>query len=170
MNRTRTRIANHVNAYPGVHFNELVRALDLAPGQVQHHIRRLIADDAAVSVHLYGRTHYYPPSFDPWEQATLALFRRETTRDVLGYLLKHESARPAEVADELGVARSTLEWHLDHLVEQDIVRKERNLHNHVTLVLARPEETAELLAEVSPSLPERFVDRFSRLVDSLLAE
>lgn len=38
MSETRDRIAEHVHARPGVYFNELVRALGLAPGQVQYHI------------------------------------------------------------------------------------------------------------------------------------
>lgn len=72
------------------------------------------------------------------------------------------------MADDIGVARSTLEWHLDHLVERDVVRKERDLHNRVTLVLTHPERTTRLLDDVSPSLPERFVDRFDRLLDHLV--
>jgi DNA-binding MarR family transcriptional regulator len=72
------------------------------------------------------------------------------------------------VAEDLGIARSTLEWHLDHLVEQDVAEKKRDERGRVTLVLTRPAATVELLAAVSPSLPERFVDRFARLVDGLL--
>ena len=170
MSSTRARVADHVAAHPGVHFNQLVRALDLAPGQVQHHVRRLVDDGRVERAEFYGRTHYYPPAFDAWERGALALFRRETARDVLGYLLERGDARPAEVADAVGVARSTLEWHVDHLVERDAVRKERDARNRVTLTLSRPEATARLLREVSPSLPERFVDRFARLVDSLLEE
>lgn len=169
MSQTRTLVHDHIAANPGVHFNELVRSLDLAPGQVQYHVRRLCRQDDVLAESLYGRTHYFPPEFGPWERGAVALFRRETARDVLGYLLDEGAARPDAVADSVGVARSTLEWHLDHLVEQDVVRKRRE-GNRVTLELARPEATRELLAAVSPSLPERFVDRFTRLVDSLLEE
>jgi hypothetical protein len=40
----------------------------------------------------------------------------------------------------------------------------------VVLSLADPERTARLLRRAEPSTPERLVDRFTRLVDSLLAE
>jgi predicted transcriptional regulator len=168
MTETRTQIAEHIGSHPGIHFNELVRSLDLAPGQAQHHVRRLVGDGTVRRSEFYGRTHYYPPEFDGWERATLALFRRETAREVLGYLLEHGEARPDDVATALDIARSTLEWHLDHLVEQDIVRKERDIRNRVTLVLEHPEQTRDLLVRVSPSMPERFVDRFTRLVDSMV--
>ncbi|WP_458206084.1 winged helix-turn-helix transcriptional regulator [Haladaptatus sp. NG-SE-30] len=170
MTETRSRIERCVESRPGVHFNDLVRRSGFAPGQVQYHLRDLLADNRLTSEHLYGKTHYYPPEYDEWQRSALALLRRETARDVLVSLLEHESARPATLADELGIARSTLEWHVDHLVKQDLVEKRRDEKNRVRLVPTRPEETARLLAVVTPSLPERMVDRFTRLVDDLLAE
>lgn len=168
MTGTRSRIERHIRRNPGVHFNELVRALEFAPGQVQYHVRKLESDDHVVEEQLYGRTHYYDPEFEPWERGLLALFRRETSRDVLGHLLEAGPASPAETAEAVGIARSTLEWHLERLAEQDVVRKERDERNRVTLVVTHPERTRELIREVSPSIPDRFLDRFTRLVDGLL--
>lgn len=169
-NETRRRLATVVDDRPGIHFNALVRDLDLAPGQVQYHLRRLIRTGSIVEEQRYGRTHYYPPRYDEWERGALALARRETARDVVLYLVRHGESEPGVVADEIGVARSTLEWHLTRLVEYDIVRKRRDDRNRVSLVLARPTETLRVLDAVEPSLPERFVDRFMRLVDGLLVE
>jgi len=165
---SRARIASEVSESPGIHFNELVRELDLAPGQVQYHVRRLCGEGRVTAESLYGRTHYYPPEFDDWERSALALARRETTRDVLLYLLTEGSARPNEVTEALDVARSTLSYHVDRLIETGLVEKRRGENNRVTLVATRPEETARLLREVHPSLPARMTDRFERLVDNLL--
>lgn len=170
MNATRAAIADAVGEAPGIHFSELGRRLDLAPGQVQYHLRRLVGEDRVREERLYGRTHYYPPSFDDWERNALALLRRETSRDVVVALLARGPSRPHDVVDELDVARGTLEWHVDRLVEAGLIEKHRDERNHVTLVAARPTETLALLTTVEPALPERLVDRFTRLVDSLLAE
>lgn len=170
MSHQRERIYGHVLTHPGRHFNELARALDLAPGQVQYHLKRLRRAGRIDEERLYGRTHYYPPEYDDWERGGLALFRRETARDVLVVLLEEGPTAPAAVTDELDIARSTLEWHLDHLTEQALVRKDRDERNRVTLVLERPAATAELLEAITPSLPERMVDRFTRLVDDVLSE
>lgn len=170
MSVQRARIADAVAEAPGIHFSELVRTLDLAPGQVQYHVRRLRGEGSVREERLYGRTHYYPPSFGEWERGAIALLRRETARDVVAYLLAEGPSGPASVADDLGVARSTLEWHVGRLEERGLVEKERDARNRVTLVAARPEATVRLLATVEPTLPDRLVDRFARLVDSLLAD
>ena len=170
MSDVRHDIRNRVSTDPGIHFNALVRELDLASGQTQYHVRRLLRSGEIVSEELYGRTHYYPTDYDDWDRRALALLRRETCRDVLVYLIEHGPARPDEVADALGIARSTLEWHLDHLLECDLVEKRYGERNRVTLHLASPERTGKLLARVTPSVADRLVDRFTRLVDSLLED
>lgn len=170
MNETRKQISRRIHAAPGVHFNELVRSLDLAPGQVQYHLKQLLSAGVIADEQLYGQTHYYPSECDSWRRGALSLLRRETAGDIVVVLLEHESARPRIVADELDIARSTLEWHLDHLTEQSVVEKRRDEHNHVTLVLVRPTETARLLNQARPSTPARMVDRFIRLTDRLLDE
>lgn len=168
MTGTRDRIADRVAESPGVHFRGLVRDLDLAPGQVQYHARRLEATNRVETTELRGRRHFFPPDVAPTERRAIALLRRETARDIVTVLARDGRNRPAEVAASLGIARSTLEHHLDGLVTEGLVTKEYDGAGRVTLSLAAPERVGRALAAVEPTLPERLVDRFSRLVDGLL--
>ena len=170
MVNTKSAISDHIADHPGVHFNALVREMDLASGQVQYHLKGLIRRGEIIDDHRYGRTHYFPDEYDEWERGVIALARRETARDVLICLLEREEAPPKVIADEIDIARSTLEWHLERLVESDIVLKRRDGQNRVTLKLRDRVEVAELLQDVTPSMPERMVDRFTRLVDQFLSK
>lgn len=170
MTQQRQRIHDYIDAHPGTHFNGLTRALDLAPGQVQYHLKQLTGNDAVVEDHWYGRTHYYPPEYDAADRGAIAVLRRETAREIMFSLLESGHAVPDAVADDLDIARSTLEWHLDHLVSHDLITKQRDTSNHVTLVVSDSAEAMNLLAVITPSLSDRMVDRFTRLVDSLLSE
>lgn len=165
---TRTRIRTSVETHPGIHFSEIGRQLGLATGQLQYHLKQLLGEDTVVSESLYGKTHYYPPEYTDWERAALALLRRETAGGIVAFLLTEGPTAPDDVADDLDIARSTLEWHVDRLVSHDLVRKRRDQANHVTLHVENADHTVELLREADPSLRERFLDRFTRLVDRLL--
>ena len=166
MATTRTRVRRHVRDTPGTHFNRVGRELDIATGQVQYHLRRLVRDDELVVERVAGRSHYLDPSFEPWERRTLAFLRRETAREIIVRLHADGPVRQAALTDELDLARSTVSWHASTLADAGIV--ERSADRPVSLTLARPDRTAELLDTVSPSLPDRIVDRFVRTVDSIL--
>ena len=167
MPTTRERIHNHVTEHPGVHFNEIGRALDIATGQTQYHLRRLLNDETIDSQSIVGRTHYYPAGFDPWEQRALALLRRETAREILLTLLESGTQSAPTLTDEIGIARSTLSWHLSNLSEAELIETE-TVDGEVRVTPNRPEELADLARTVSPSLSGRLVDRFERLVDDAL--
>ena len=165
MAATRERIRRYVQDTPGVHFTRLGRDLELATGQVQYHLRRLIRNETLVVESIGGRTHYFPPEYDPWERRLIAYLRRETSRAILLRLHANGPARPVDLADELDVARSTVAYHVSNLVDAGAIVRSADEPMHVSL--ARPERTAELLGAVSPSLPDRIVDRFVRTVDRL---
>ena len=168
MTETRSNIADTIRTRPGIHFSELIRSLDLASGQAQYHLKVLCKDDLIVAERLYGQTHYYPPTYEEWERRALALLCRETAGDIVAYLLANGPTRPATVAGDLEIARSTLEWHLDRLITHDLVDKHRD-DGQVMLAVDSPERTVELLREANPALRARLVDRFTRLVDKLLS-
>lgn len=73
------------------------------------------------------------------------------------YRLKGGPSEPASAADTLGIARHTLDWHLDHLVAQGLFEIRRHADDPVELRLVRLEETVELLAAIEAALIKRFV-------------
>lgn len=169
MTTTRTSIVDAIDARPGIHFSELARRLDLAPGQLQYHLRQLEADDAVVKDQFSGQTHYYPAGYDDWERRALAVLRRETAGEIVARLLEDEPLRPGALTADLDIARSTLEWHLDRLVTVGLVEKRRH-DGRVILLAAAPEATVQLLYDADPTLADRLLDRYTRLLDRFLEE
>jgi predicted ArsR family transcriptional regulator len=170
MSELREAIAEHVRSRPGVHFNELARNLDIATGQAQYHLRRLRKRDDLVTEKLRGRTHYFPDGYDPWERRAVALFRQETTRGIIAHALECGTPAAADLARDLDIARSTVSWHVSTLVEAGLAEKTYDSRGRVHVRLTHPDETRRLLEQVTPTFPDRLVDRFTRLVDESLPE
>jgi predicted transcriptional regulator len=169
MTDTRERIREHVRTNPGVHFNALKRNLDVATGQAQYHLRRLCRGGDVDSETLRGRTHYFEAdAYDAWERRALSLYRRETAREIVTTLLEEEKLPAASLAERLGLARSTVSWHVSALVEAGLLEKAYGSNGRVVLRPRFPDETRRLLAEASPSFSDTLVDRFERLVDASL--
>src|SRR6056297_3553520 len=167
MSETRARIRDCIYENPGIHFNAVSRKLDIATGHTHYHLRKLTRGEKVTKEGVYGRTHYFPPTFSEWEPGVIALLRRETSREIVLLLLRAEPLPPAEVADRLDLARSTVEWHLSRLVEYEIAEKEKR-EGRLVITLTEPDEIYRLLREIEPRLVDRLVDRFSRLTDELL--
>lgn len=155
MTDVRQRVREHVRDNPGVHFNALTRNLDVATGQAQYHLHRLDRQDAVVAERIRGRTHYFTPEYDAWERRTLALYRRDTDRDLVALLLDDGRLPAATLADRLGLARSTVSWHLDSLSDAGVVETSRGARGRVEVSLARPAETDRLRREVAGSFTGR---------------
>ncbi len=168
MSETRSRVLDCIYRNPGIHFNAVSRKLDIATGQTQYHLRQLCRDQQLQKEGVCGRTHYYPPTFSDWERSAVALLRRETTREIVLLLLRHDPLPPAKIADRLGLARSTVEWHLSRLIEYEMAEKRDG--EELVVALTDESDIYRLLREIEPRLLDRVVDRFSRLTDELLDE
>jgi Uncharacterized protein conserved in archaea len=168
MSAVRDRIERRLAADPGLHFRGVARACDLATGQAQYHLRTLRRADRLVTERVDGRLHYFPPEYDAAERRRIAVLRRETAAAIVAQLLADGPTAPADVAAALDCARSTVAWHVDRLVDADLVRKDRDADGRVTLALNDRATAVRILSTVDPSLPETLVDRFERLVDDLL--
>jgi len=168
MSTVRERVHEHVATNPGLHFSAIKDDLDIATGQAQYHLRKLDRAGDIIADEIRGRTHYYDTSYDPWERRILAFARRETARALLAHLLADGSLAAADLADRLDVSRSTVAWHVSSLAEAGVVEKSYGDRGQVVVDAVRPAETRRLLAEVTPSLADRLVDRFTRLVDGEL--
>lgn len=169
MSTVTEQVRSHVESKPGVHFNALATDLGIATGQAQYHLRKLRRAGDVVAEEIQGKTHYYSREYDPWERRVLAFARRETARTVLLHLLEAGSLSAEELSDRLGVARSTVSWHVSSLADAGILEKSYGERGRVIVALTDPDATRRLLAAVRPSLTDRLVDRFTRLVDEGLA-
>lgn len=168
MNEVRSRIYSEIQESPGIHFNELVRRLAIAPGQAQYHIRRLRSTRKVVEHRLGGRTHYFSGDVREEDRQAIAVLRRETANAILSLILEEEHLAPKQASSQLELARSTVSYHLDRLEDAGLVKKGHGPDGKMRLSAPDSRRANELLDTTDPDMVDRLTDRFERLVDGLL--
>lgn len=156
---SRKQIFEYVRANPGSHFSKVKRELDMETGLLQYHLQKLEEYDVIESKKHQGKRRLFSTrELDAEERSILSTLRYETTRDILLYLLEHGRARNRDIADAVGVAPSTITWHLSNLIEEDVVKSIQE--GRMTYYqVANEELTVQLLVRYQESFVDRAVDR-----------
>ncbi len=132
----RNDIMAAVSSDPGIHFQELVRRLGKGRGTMEHHVRKLVGSDLLVERSDKGFTCYFPKGqIDRRVMAAAPLLKSDGARMVLQAVTAVPGAVAKDLAAQLGMAPSTINYHLRKLTEAgliDGVRQGRFLALHTT--------------------------------------
>jgi len=129
-----------------MHIEEVARAAGLQRSTAVYHLRTLVRHGQLVAMDGAKSVHYYPvgTTRDEASRTRLALLSSPRTRAVAEHVRDHPGLTRAELAAKVGIAASTLSWHLGRLLEAGLVVDDRAPSGHV---VARPAEgLAEMLA------------------------
>ncbi|MCA1812381.1 MAG: helix-turn-helix domain-containing protein [Halobacteriales archaeon] len=117
------RILAYLRGHEGAHFREVQRALALATGQADHHLRALVAEGLLVRAPLGGEVHYFPASRPRHERLPLAALRSGPRLQLAGLVRARAPVGLRELARATGMPESTLAHHLRVLVRAGVLFK-----------------------------------------------
>lgn len=148
-----------VQRYPGIHLRGVERELGVSSALVHYHVKQLEAKGLLVSALVGGYLRLYPKdAARPLAgDETLAVLREEVPLHVVLLLLERGSITQSELVESLGLAKSTVSYHVDKLVSRGLlVRREKA--SEISLRLKDARRVRKLLASYSPTpdLVEKF--------------
>lgn len=160
---SRRRLFEYLEANPGTHMRELERALGMSTGMLTYHLDYL-ERAGLIRVEDAGyRKHYFVAAqFRPDERSVIALLRQPTPRRILIALLTAQSLSFQELLATIGVAKSTLSFHLHKLTTTNLVTVRRQEREHHYAV-GEPDRVARLLIAIRESVADDAVERFVAL-------
>ncbi|MEK6985323.1 MAG: helix-turn-helix domain-containing protein [Candidatus Thermoplasmatota archaeon] len=129
----RRRIVDAVHAQPGIHFQELVRALGSGQGATEHHVRKLVAAGLLVRKAGPGFTCYFAPGQRDLHAAAPAL-KAPAARRLLEAVRETPGLYGTQAALHLGLDASTVSYHAKRLEDAGLISMEKQGR----LVLLRP--------------------------------
>lgn len=157
----RLSILQTVNQTPGIHLRGIERATSLPLGQVVYHLDRLQRMGLVNSQKDGGFRRFYATNdVGRGEKRWIAALRHETPRRIVLELLDRPALTHKELREVAGVAGSTLTFHLQRLVDADVLEKTRLLHAAV-YVIADRQALLDVLAEHHDSFDD---ERMTRIV------
>jgi predicted transcriptional regulator len=162
----RRRVYRLVLQYPGVHLRGVEQQLGISSALASYHLRELEKGQWLRSYEMEGYLRWFPgprsreAALTRRERRLLGLLREEAALQITLLLLERGALRPAELVGLLGLAKSTVSYHVAKMERAGLVRRRSD---EVLLADAELAETLLLRFEPTPDL----IARFRRLWEDL---
>ncbi|GEM_PF-3251528 len=155
----RKQVYDAVRRYAGIHVRGLERNLGVSAPLVQYHLKRLVEGGFVEAREQGGYTRYYATSkaerVREEDRDLLGLLREEVPLHIALLLLDAGPMTHGALVDRLGMAKSSVSYHLAKLAQAGFVEREPGSHR---IRLAQPERVQALLLahEPTPDLLDAF--------------
>lgn len=119
---TRRRIHEAIEAEPGIHFQALARQVEVGRGTLEHHLRKLTDAELVTVRRAPGYTCYFPKGkVDRHFLDAAPALRSDGSRAVLQAVAAKPGTSSRDLAAHLGIAPSTVSYHLKRLETAGLV-------------------------------------------------
>lgn len=127
-NETRKAIYDEVCREPGLGVKELAETADVSYSTASYHLERLEEADMVVSSKRGKKLCYFQNggTYTEDERELLKVLRNEEAMRVFMDIHEHPGTYRTRIADRLDVSTTTVNWHLDGLVEAGLVDENRD--------------------------------------------
>lgn len=161
----RKQVYDAVRRWPGIHPRALERNLGVSAPLVQYHLKNLEKAGWVEGREQGGYTRYWPAReavVREEDRPLLGMLREEVPLHIALLLLDHGALTHGALVEALGMAKSTVSYHLAKLAQAGLVEREPG---SARLRLAQPDRVHALLLAYSPT-PD-LVDAMAGVWDDL---
>ena len=123
LSEVQNKLIKYINAQPGIRYRELLRLSGLSNGVLTYHIANLeksgrIIADRSINNKI---TRYYPNNIPIEETDIIGHIRNNAARQIILFILEHDSCTFNEIIEYTKKAPSTISWHLKRLRDSGII-------------------------------------------------
>jgi len=159
--KTRRIIYNYILKNPGLHERELSRQLETALSTLDYHLYYLKKRELIIAKSDGHYTQYYASGkIGSKDKNFLALLRQKVPRRIIIFLLIRGSCTHKSIWDHIGLAASTTSFHLNKLVNNNIISRVEHGRDSIFYVL-EPEYVSDLIILYKESFVDDAVQRFA---------
>jgi predicted transcriptional regulator len=125
-NENRSKIIDLILEEPGIHFNELLRKTELAPGNLVWHLD-ILETYKVIKKKRVGNYVMFIPYYNknPLSNIDLKLQKSELTLQILESIEDNPGIWNSKLTDEMEIHRKTIQYHIDKLIDLGLVYKKK---------------------------------------------
>jgi len=160
---SRRKIYDLVSQFAGSHLREIQRTSGMSFGMVSYHLSylqryRLIREERDGN---YKR--YFPITTSVLDEKLLSLLRQRSVRNILLFIVAHEGCSHQDIVSSVHLSPATITWHLKKLIDNNIIRSERQGRYNAYFLRIPSESITNLLITFRESFVDNLVDGFLEL-------
>ena len=123
LSEVQSKLMKHINAQPGIRYRELLRLSSLSNGVLTYHIANLEKSGRIIADRNNNNkiTRYYPNNIPIEETDIIGHIRNNAARQIILFILEHDSCTFNEIIEYTKKAPSTISWHLKRLRDSGII-------------------------------------------------
>jgi predicted transcriptional regulator len=123
LSEIQNKLIKYIHSQPGIRYRELLRVSGLSNGVLTYHITNLeksgwIIADRSINNRV---TRYYPNNIPVEETDIIGYIRNNAARQIILFILEHDSCTFNEIIEYTKKAPSTISWHLKRLKDSGII-------------------------------------------------
>ncbi len=135
----RRAIYQVINNFPGIHFRELFRKLNMSMGSLEYHLRILERNELVYSKKEGGFTRYFVKGKLGSEDKELAsLLQNDRLRKLLFTLVLTPGLSHKSLTEKLGWPKSTISFYLKKLLRKGIIEERQTTQKSLSMGTGKP--------------------------------
>jgi DNA-binding MarR family transcriptional regulator len=158
-------VYDYIRAHPGAHVRGIAKHLRLANGDLQYHLFWL-ERNGFIKTKRNGFYRFVYPTmvFQERQEVLLSVLYQETPRDILLCLLHDPTITQGELARSLAHSQPTISWHLERLVRNGLVAKEKTRKGTAYKLSADRDEVMSFVKAYHPDVWRRWSGRLAHVI------
>ena len=164
-----SKLIRHINEQPGIRYRELLRLSGLSNGVLTYHItnleksRQIIVDRNNKT----KTTRYYSNYIPAEETDIIGCIRNNSARQIIVFILDHDSCTFNEIIEYTKKAPSTISWHLKRLKAAGVISILYTGHCQHIYKVRDFESVTNVLSKYKESFTDKIVNNYTEIMEDL---
>jgi predicted transcriptional regulator len=163
------KLIRHINEQPGIRYRELLRLSGLSNGVLTYHITNLEkSQQIIVDRNNKTKTTRYYSNYIPAEETDIiGCIRNNSARQIILFILDHDSCTFNEIIEYTKKAPSTISWHLKRLKAAGVISILYTGHCQHIYKVRDFESVTNVLSKYKESFTDKIVNNYTEIMEDL---